>query len=176
MRDDLGGRPVWNGSAWVTPQIPRKKNLGWKILGAVVGLLVVLGVIGTLSDDDGTSSVVFTVTETATQTRQPFVAPSTSGTTVTTTPTTATTTPTTTTPPPPVEAVPNPNLPNPSLPNPNLPNPDVPTAELPAPPADVGAYYSNCAEARAAGAAPIRAGEPGYRSELDRNGDGVACE
>lgn len=38
------------------------------------------------------------------------------------------------------------------------------------------AYYPNCAAARAAGAAPIRVGEPGYASHLDRDGDGVACE
>lgn len=38
------------------------------------------------------------------------------------------------------------------------------------------AYYPNCAAARAASAAPIRVGEPGYRAGLDRDGDGVACE
>lgn len=37
-------------------------------------------------------------------------------------------------------------------------------------------YFQNCAAARAAGAAPIYAGEPGYRRKLDRDGDGVACE
>ena len=37
-------------------------------------------------------------------------------------------------------------------------------------------YYANCAEARAAGAAPIYRGEPGYRSGLDRDNDGIACE
>lgn len=37
-------------------------------------------------------------------------------------------------------------------------------------------YYPNCAAARVAGAAPIRAGEPGYSRKLDRDGDGVACE
>lgn len=37
-------------------------------------------------------------------------------------------------------------------------------------------YYPNCAAARAAGAAPIRFGEPGYRAPLDADGDGVACE
>ncbi len=36
--------------------------------------------------------------------------------------------------------------------------------------------YRNCAEARAAGAAPIYRGQPGYRKGLDRDGDGVACE
>ncbi|WP_228726822.1 excalibur calcium-binding domain-containing protein [Novosphingobium aureum] len=38
------------------------------------------------------------------------------------------------------------------------------------------AYYANCTEARAAGAAPIRRGQPGYRSGLDRDNDGIACE
>ena len=37
-------------------------------------------------------------------------------------------------------------------------------------------YYRNCAAARAAGAAPIYFGEPGYRPALDRDRDGVACE
>jgi len=37
-------------------------------------------------------------------------------------------------------------------------------------------YYPNCRAARAAGAAPIYRGQPGYRPGLDRNGDGVACE
>lgn len=37
-------------------------------------------------------------------------------------------------------------------------------------------YYARCADARAAGAAPIYKGEPGYRPALDRDGDGIACE
>lgn len=37
-------------------------------------------------------------------------------------------------------------------------------------------YFKNCEEARAAGAAPLRRGQPGYRPQLDNNGDGVACE
>lgn len=36
--------------------------------------------------------------------------------------------------------------------------------------------YANCSEARAAGAAPVRAGDPGYSRKLDRDGDGVGCE
>ena len=39
-----------------------------------------------------------------------------------------------------------------------------------------GAYYSSCKDARAAGVAPLYAGEPGYRSEMDGDDDGVACE
>jgi hypothetical protein len=38
------------------------------------------------------------------------------------------------------------------------------------------AYYKNCAEARAAGAAPLHRGDPGYRAGLDRDDDGTACE
>lgn len=38
------------------------------------------------------------------------------------------------------------------------------------------AYYENCAAARRAGAAPLLAGQLGYRSGLDGDGDGVACE
>ncbi|MCX5404546.1 excalibur calcium-binding domain-containing protein [Streptomyces sp. NBC_00335] len=36
--------------------------------------------------------------------------------------------------------------------------------------------YKNCAAVRAAGADPIRRGDPGYGRHLDRDGDGVACE
>lgn len=41
---------------------------------------------------------------------------------------------------------------------------------------DPPVYYPNCDAARAAGVAPIHAGEPGYREPLDADGDGVACE
>lgn len=47
------------------------------------------------------------------------------------------------------------------------------TAPKPKPKA---AYYANCTAARAAGAAPLYRGSPGYRSGLDQDGDGVACE
>lgn len=48
----------------------------------------------------------------------------------------------------------------------------------PAPEAPSGGsvYYKNCAAARAAGAAPVRVGQPGYGSHLDRDGDGIGCE
>jgi hypothetical protein len=39
----------------------------------------------------------------------------------------------------------------------------------------VGRYYPDCAAAHAAGVYSIRRGEPGYRPELDPNGDGFAC-
>lgn len=62
----------------------------------------------------------------------------------------------------PVEAPPTPE------PVPPVPDP------APAPPAAV--YYANCSEVRDAGADPIRVGDPGYSTDLDRDGDGIACE
>ncbi len=37
-------------------------------------------------------------------------------------------------------------------------------------------YYATCDDARRAGVTPIMRDEPGYRPELDPNGNGVACE
>lgn len=39
-----------------------------------------------------------------------------------------------------------------------------------------GRAFRNCAEARAAGAAPVRRGDPGYGPHLDRDNDGIGCE
>lgn len=50
----------------------------------------------------------------------------------------------------------------------------APAPEQPAP--AQSAYYPNCAAARSAGVAPLYAGDPGYSSKLDRDGDGIACE
>lgn len=36
--------------------------------------------------------------------------------------------------------------------------------------------FANCTQARAAGAAPLNRGDPGYGRDLDRDNDGVACE
>lgn len=82
-------------------------------------------------------------------------------------------------PDPTTESEPEPE-PNPA-PKPQ-PDPDPEPAPRPAPDVneddDSGgsAYYPNCDAARAAGAAPLYAGEPGYSRKLDRDGDGVACE
>lgn len=37
-------------------------------------------------------------------------------------------------------------------------------------------YFANCSAARAARAAPVLRGRPGYSRKLDRDGDGVGCE
>ena len=41
---------------------------------------------------------------------------------------------------------------------------------------DGGGAFRNCAAARAAGAAPVRRGDPGYGAHLDRDNDGIGCE
>lgn len=55
-----------------------------------------------------------------------------------------------------------------------------PTTPATSPPGAVApqpdVYYANCTAARAAGAAPILVGQPGYRPALDRDHDGIACE
>lgn len=77
--------------------------------------------------------------------------------------TTTTTAPATTTTAPPTTLPPTTTAP---------PPPPPPTTIAPA----AGVYYDNCSAARAAGAAPLHRGDPGYRSGLDRDSDGVACE
>ena len=49
-------------------------------------------------------------------------------------------------------------------------------ASLPQRAADSSVYYRNCSAARAAGAAPVRRGDPGYAPHLDRDNDGIGCE
>jgi hypothetical protein len=48
--------------------------------------------------------------------------------------------------------------------------------QAPAAPAPASVYYASCADAKAAGAAPLYSGQTGYRAGLDRDKDGVACE
>ncbi|CAH0273284.1 hypothetical protein SRABI83_03709 [Arthrobacter sp. Bi83] len=66
----------------------------------------------------------------------------------------------------------------PAVPAPAPAGPAAPVAAeaAQAAPAPAAAYYANCAAVRAAGAAPIHAGQPGYSGKLDRDGDGVGCE
>ncbi|MGO3363665.1 MAG: GmrSD restriction endonuclease domain-containing protein, partial [Corynebacterium sp.] len=52
----------------------------------------------------------------------------------------------------------------------------APAPAVPADPAGGGVYFQNCTAARDAGAAPLYRGAPGYRAQMDRDGDGVACE
>jgi hypothetical protein len=52
-------------------------------------------------------------------------------------------------------------------------------AAVPPPPSTVvpgSVSYADCAAVRAAGAAPIHRGDPGWRDAFDRDGDGIGCE
>jgi hypothetical protein len=55
------------------------------------------------------------------------------------------------------------------------PAPPAPLVSIPKNPV-APVYYTNCDAARAAGAAPVHRGDPGYARHLDRDGDGVGCE
>ncbi|MFH5824825.1 DUF1524 domain-containing protein [Georgenia sp. AZ-5] len=70
-------------------------------------------------------------------------------------------------------AAPAASAPAPAPPATIPPAAEAPPAPVPAP---APVAFANCSAARAAGAAPVRAGEPGYGAHLDRDGDGVGCE
>lgn len=53
--------------------------------------------------------------------------------------------------------------------------PDVSTP-APARPRVATVWYAGCDDVRRAGRAPLYYGQPGYRIEMDGDGDGVACE
>ena len=56
------------------------------------------------------------------------------------------------------------------------PNRAQPQPELHPTPQPIDVSFKNCQQDRAAGRAPIHAGQPGYGRHLDRDGDGIACE
>jgi hypothetical protein len=62
-------------------------------------------------------------------------------------------------------------------PSPTRPAPASSVAQSPdGKPNAVLGSFPNCAAARAAGAAPVLRGEPGYGPHLDRDNDGIGCE
>jgi hypothetical protein len=143
------------------PSPPRRRGLP---TGVLVGLIVVFFVgliascgfgaaLGSTSGADPTPSPS-TVTVTVTAVETVTVAPSE---------------------PPAASATPSDAGPaEPAEPQPTATREAAPVPPPAPPPAE--AYYANCTQARAAGAAPLYVGEPGYRKALDRDGDGVACE
>jgi hypothetical protein len=156
-----GGTAYWNGNVWGgQPPKPPTNNRRLIIVGSVALCFLLLLLIGNCSgpsENSGTSTVTSTVTRTieptVTVTAQPPVA------TITETAPPSTVTETAQAALPFVE----------STPVYAPPLVDIPESSS-------SVYYSNCSEARAAGAAPLHAGEPGYRSGLDRDSDGTACE
>jgi hypothetical protein len=63
------------------------------------------------------------------------------------------------------------------VPTPSTPSlPDVPAGTSTAGTSTATGPYADCAAARAAGAAPLHRGDPGWSDRLDGDGDGTACE
>lgn len=76
----------------------------------------------------------------------------------------------------PAKSSPAPVIPEPKE-TPVAPAPVVPAPVAPAPAAPkTEVSYASCAAAKAAGAAPIQSGQPGYSKKLDKDGDGIACD
>jgi hypothetical protein len=134
-------------------QKPQRKKLTRKqtIIGfGLMGALAVIILIGALTEspDEAPAAPGATTTPTAT------AAATTAA---------ATTPPATTTPPPATTTT--------------TTKPATTTQPAPPPPAQTtSVYYANCDAAKAAGAAPLYRGDPGYRDALDRDHDGIACE
>lgn len=147
------------------PAKPTDVLVGCLIL--FVLLLCTCGGLVVLFGDDEPPATSTTTTVTVTTTSTP--------TTTAPTPTVTTTTTTTTTPPAP-KASPEPEPAAPVAPV--VPTRTTTPAPPPPPPSQpaAGTPFANCTAARAAGAAPVRRGDPGYGRHLDRDGDGVGCE
>ncbi|WP_280436131.1 excalibur calcium-binding domain-containing protein [Nocardia carnea] len=153
-------------------------------VGAIIGAICLCGGCGAVFGNDGEPEAPATP---LTTTRMTTTSPS------TTRPATTTPTPSTTLIPGPATSSALPTVqepttqapaavePSPTPPPPPEPEPEpepmpVPTLDAPAPPPAPPVSYKNCAAVRAAGAAPIYSGQPGYGQHLDRDGDGVGCE
>lgn len=141
---------------------------GFSIAAIVLSVILGVALIGSLVGDDEPATV-----RTGATTSLPLplaavpattAAPATTVATTTTTVVVQTTAAPTTTPPTTAAPV--------TTRAPVITSPPATTATT----AGASAYYANCTDARAAGAAPLRRGDPGYRSGLDRDNDGVACE
>jgi outer membrane biosynthesis protein TonB len=139
----------------------------------VAGMAAVAVFVAVLLNDTTSSSIVradpFASVDYTPEVGRPILA----------TPTVDATTVTKATPPPvqqqpPVKQTP-PAAPTPSTAEPKPPaKPPKVTVTLTIP--EIPVYFPDCETAWFFGAAPIEEDEPGYRRELDRDRDGVACE
>lgn len=154
-------------------------NKHWGVVWAVFAVLMFAAFIFVpKSPQVPTPATVETNTPTASETSKKTTTEETTPTTSSATPSTEPTS-TMTREPAPVEEQPEntPEEANQPEEQPYVEQPAEVAPEAPAPvEEDTGVYYGSCKQAKAAGAAPLYAGMPGYSLSLDRDGDGVACE
>lgn len=178
-----GSEPATSQPDETGSQLSKKEGcLGCGCLTLI--LLFLIGACGAIfgDDEDGDSNITPTSTSSRTTTTPTVTvtpSPSTTATsepepsetsTRTSTPAATPTTSRSTTPRPTRTSTPPPQPTSEPEPEPT----SEPESEPEQPPAEV--FYDNCTEVKEAGAAPIYAGQPGFGSHLDRDGDGVACE
>jgi hypothetical protein len=158
------------------PQPPKKKRKWPWIVAGVFALLVIVGLVAPTEDKAADTPKAVVETSTPVITSPPR--PTTATTTTTAAPVTrvVTSVVTSVVEVPATRAIPDTNTAT-RAPLPLVPQTSTPVYVPVAPEPDAGAvYYANCTAVKAAGAAPIMEGEPGYRAALDRDDDGVACE
>lgn len=148
---------------WAFLPGPKSRSLGL-LVGVAALLALIFGVSVTPPQPRLAAAPTPTVTETVTPSPvTKTVTPTTAPATVTETPTPSTTTVTA----PPVTVT----APAAQMAPPSPPAPRISTAT----PTRASTTYANCTEVRAAGAAPIRPGDPGWDPKFDRDGDGQGC-
>ncbi|MDD9369688.1 MAG: excalibur calcium-binding domain-containing protein [Acidimicrobiales bacterium] len=151
-------------AAWRYRSAPMRVRIIADLAAASLVLLLIVGIALALRQDGGPEqATVTTRPQTSTSSSTTTLPPTTASTTTTTAPTTTTTTePPTTTTAAPVVVPPPTEAPTTTVP------PTTTTTEA--------VYYRSCRSARAAGALPLRAGQPGYGEHLDSDRDGEACD
>ena len=174
------------GVGRMTELVSRRQKVVARSASAALAIATCVGLAGcgvpSVADDAGSPAPAPSLTATASPSATPTPSPS-----PTPTPSpapTPTPRPTPTPSPIPTTQAPPSESPAPSATQEPEPTPEEETqaggggaAPAPAPePKQESAYYPNCKAARAAGAAPLYRGDPGYREELDRDRDGIACE
>ena len=172
------GRPA-------TP-ISRRQKTMVRPASAVLAIAVCAGLAGcgVPSSADDVDSPVPAPSPTVTASASPSPTPTPPPTPTPTPSPTPTPTPTPTPSPSPTTQAPTPEPSTPPETQEPEPTPEADTqgggggaAPAPVPePKQESTYYPNCKAAKAAGAAPLYRGDPGYREDLDRDEDGVACE
>lgn len=168
------------------PEDGKRRKWPW-FAGAAVAAVAVVGIVaGTGESEESTTPAVTSsitassTTAAATTTKTTTVTTKVTTTTLAPVTTTTVVIPTTTTTVAIVPLVPQVTTTTQYVPPPPAYTPPKTTEPAYIPPPvkvpDAGVYYANCSAVKAAGAAPIYRGEPGYSSKLDRDNDGVACE